>query len=119
MASNQVSEGIRARLEAERRQLEDDVAALDAENKLPQDDAGVGNHLADDASDVMNRERNMALRGNAEDLLGQVRAALQRLDAGTYGTCERCGQPINPERLEALPYAIHCISCQSAIERER
>lgn len=119
MASNEVFERIRARLEAERRELQDDVAAIDAENKAPQDDAGIGNHLADDASDVMNRERNLALRGNAEDLLSQVDAALQRLNAGSYGVCERCGQPINPERLEALPYAIHCITCQSAIERER
>ena len=67
----------------------------------------------------MNRERNAALRGNANDLLAQVDAALHRIETGAYGTCERCGQLINPERLEALPYAIYCITCQAEVERER
>ena len=119
MDTKQTHAEMRRRLEADRQQLVGDIEALQVENQAQQDDAGIGNHLADDASDVMNRERNLALRGNAEDLLSQVDAALQRLDAGSYGVCERCGQPINPERLEALPYAIHCITCQSAIERER
>ena len=47
----------------------------------------------------------------------QIEAALQRLDAGTYGVCERCGQPIPPRRLEALPYATLCVACQALEER--
>ncbi|MBK9944130.1 MAG: TraR/DksA C4-type zinc finger protein [Kouleothrix sp.] len=117
--SNQMRTGIRERLEDERRRLLDDIAALDAENQLQQEDSGVGNHMADDASDVMNRERNFALRGNAEELLAHVDVALKRLAAGTYGQCARCGNPINPERLEALPYAAYCITCQSEVERAR
>jgi DnaK suppressor protein len=118
MASEQYAE-LRRRLEVERRRLQSDIAALDAEDHQPSDDAGIGNHIADDASDVMNRERNAALRGNANDLLAQVDAALHRIETGAYGTCERCGQLINPERLEALPYAIYCITCQAEVERER
>ncbi len=119
MATKQTQAELRRRLEAERQQLVGDIEALQSENQAQQDDAGIGNHLADDASDVMNRERNLALRGNAEDLLSQIDGALHRIDAGSYGTCERCGQPINPERLEALPYAAHCITCQSQIEHQR
>ena len=43
--------------------------------------------------------------------LRDIRRALARLDAGDYGTCENCGEPINPARLEALPYATRCIAC--------
>lgn len=62
-----------------------------------------------------------AERGEAEVLAGQLRealdgvsAALVRIDEGTYGTCERCGKPISPARLEAKPASTHCIDCASA-----
>ena len=110
---------LRARLEKERESLVGDIETLDSENQTLPDDSGVGNHLADDASDVVSRDINLALRGNSQDLLAQVEAALQRVDDGTYGTCARCGKEINPERLEALPYATYCITCQSEIEHER
>lgn len=80
-------------------------------------DFGVGQHYADDGTSTFIRERNLALQGNADDLVHQIDAALQRIDAGTYGICERCGRPIGEERLEALPYATLCIEC--ARERTR
>ena len=46
-------------------------------------------------------------------VVGQISAALNRLDAGTYGRCLRCGGRIAPERLEVLPHAAACIDCQS------
>ena len=46
----------------------------------------------------------------------QVEAALQRLDEGTYGICEDCQQPINEERLKAMPFARRCIDCQRHAE---
>jgi RNA polymerase-binding transcription factor DksA len=49
-----------------------------------------------------------------EELLAEVRAALARLDAGTFGRCERCGWVIGKARLNAVPYARHCIRCASA-----
>ena len=52
-----------------------------------------------------------ALRSN----LGDVDRALAKMDAGTYGTCERCGKPIGPERLEALPWAVLCIDCKQKV----
>jgi len=119
MAINDVLANIRARLEDERTSLRDQIDALQIDNQNQQDGYGIGNHLADDATEVFTRERNIALRNNAQDLLAQVESALQRLDDGTYGTCARCGKAIAPERLEALPYASYCITCQSEIEHER
>jgi DnaK suppressor protein len=112
-------EAIRARLEHERQTLLGDIEAIDSENQAQQDDYGIGNHVADDASEVFARERNLALRGNAEDLLSQIDTAMQRLEDGSYGTCARCGREIDAERLEARPYAVHCITCQSEIEQQR
>jgi DnaK suppressor protein len=119
MVEKQAFKNIRARLEQERASLLGDIQTLSADNQAQQDDYGVGNHVADDATEVFTRERNLALRSNAEDLLAQVDVALERLAEGTYGICARCGQEIATERLDALPYAIYCISCQSQVEHER
>jgi RNA polymerase-binding protein DksA len=69
------------------------------------------------ASQVFEQQRDLALREKDEQHLEAVEAALARLDAGTFGTCIRCGRPIAPERLEALPWAAHCIDCQRIVGR--
>jgi RNA polymerase-binding protein DksA len=71
------------------------------------------------ASQVFARQRDLALRDRADHQLVLVTEALDRLDAGTFGTCVRCGQPIAPDRLEALPWAARCIDCQRLDARER
>jgi DnaK suppressor protein len=119
MGQNEAFAGVRVRLEQERASLRSDIAALVANNQAPQDDAGIGNHLADDATEVFVRERDLALRSNTQDLLAQVDEAIKRLDEGSYGICARCGKKIAFDRLEALPYAIYCITCQSQVEHER
>jgi RNA polymerase-binding transcription factor len=67
------------------------------------------------ASHVFEQQRDLALRERAEQHLADVDAALARLDAGTYGRCVECHRDIAPERLEALPWAAHCIDCQRAL----
>jgi DnaK suppressor protein len=69
------------------------------------------------ASQVFEQQRDLALREHNEQHLAAVEAALARLDDGTYGACLRCGRPIAPERLEALPWAAHCIECQRIVGR--
>jgi len=119
MIEKEAFKSICARLDEERASLLSDIEALVVENQAQQDDYGIGNHVADDATEVFTRERNLALRNNTQDLLAQVDAALQRLDEGRYGICARCGNAIPAERLEARPYAIYCVSCQSEIEHQR
>ena len=63
------------------------------------------------ASHVFEQQRDLALRDRSRIELGRVESALRRLDAGTYGACETCGNPIAPERLEAIPWAPTCIDC--------
>jgi RNA polymerase-binding protein DksA len=71
------------------------------------------------ASQVFEQQRDLALRDRARTHLELVDQALVRLDDGTFGTCLRCGRPIAAERLEALPWAAHCIDCQREIGRGR
>ena len=71
------------------------------------------------ASQVFAQQRDLALRDRADAQLVLVTDALARLDAGTFGTCVRCGQPIAPDRLEALPWAARCIDRQRLAARER
>ena len=108
------SEAIRATLDAERERL---VAELGEAIQAP-GQMTYGSQAAA-ASQVFEQQRDLALRDRATQQLALVDAALERLDAGTFGTCQRCGQPIADARLEALPWAAHCIGCQSAIDKAR
>jgi len=92
--------------EENRGQLEDD------REEIPSD-----NHPGDAATSTFDRELDATLEGNEERLLQAIDAALQRIENGTYGTCRSCGEPIDPERLEALPWTTQCIDCKRREER--
>ena len=115
---------VRQRLEAERKRLEDDIyqRTQGGEAVVPSDpisDAGgLNGHSADEADAMADTERSNLVLGNSRTLLDEVEAALQRLDNGTYGYCQRCGRPIDARRLEALPSAVYDIACQEIVERE-
>ncbi len=83
-----------------------------------EDEVGVpGGVGADTASFTFDRELGSGLVDGAEQTLAQIERALARLDAGTYGLCERCGEPINLERLQARPAATLCINDQRLADR--
>jgi RNA polymerase-binding protein DksA len=81
------------------------------------EDAVFDNHLADTATETYDRELDYTLEENSEHVLADINAALERIEAGTYGICTNCGKQIAEERLEARPWATLCIDCQR--ERER
>jgi RNA polymerase-binding protein DksA len=74
-------------------------------------------HLADTATETVEREIGNTLEEHDERLLGAIDAALQRIEDGTYGKCVNCGAPIPEERLEAMPWATLCIDCKRKEER--
>ncbi len=67
---------------------------------------------APDAAIVMENDDVLrAIDATSRGELEQIERALERLEAGTYGVCERCGKTIDPERLRAVPYSAHCRRC--------
>jgi RNA polymerase-binding protein DksA len=107
--------------------LEERTRVTAAINHLHEDNSGsiedeteeetYDNHLADSATATLNREIDYTLEANAGHVLQAIDAALQRIEAGTFGTCGRCSKPIAEERLEAIPYANRCIDCKRLEER--
>jgi len=69
-------------------------------------------HLADVATATFDREFDLGLEEDAEEVLAAIDEALTRIEDGTYGICARCGSEIAPERLRAVPYATLCIDCK-------
>ena len=109
---------LRRLLEAERAELLAQTAALDAVTVVGMwRDSGFDDDQADVGSATSEREQARSLAGNARAILAQIDDALGRMDDGTYGTCQRCGRPIDAARLEALPYATLCLEDKQLDER--
>ncbi|MFI5226648.1 MAG: TraR/DksA family transcriptional regulator [Candidatus Limnocylindrales bacterium] len=101
-------------LVAERARLRDELAStIQAPGQMT-----YGSQAAA-ATQVFEQQRDLALRDRAQQQLALVEAAIGRLDAGTFGGCLRCGKDIAPERLQALPWAEHCIDCARLIAQGR
>ena len=75
------------------------------------------NHLADQGSDEAEYETQLLLSASQAEYLREIEAALERIEDGTYGICEKTGQRINVERLKAIPTARLCIEAQEEEER--
>lgn len=107
-------------LEAEREEVLEQVEDLEAEADLSRwREGGFEDDPADSGSASTERERAQSLSDHARRLLEQIHDAVARLDEGTFGQCDRCGEQITLERLEALPYAEHCLECKQLEERGR
>ncbi|MGW3113004.1 TraR/DksA family transcriptional regulator [Streptomyces sp. NPDC001091] len=78
---------------------------------------GAGDDEADTGSKNITREHELALAANAREMLTQTERALERMDAGTYGLCENCGNPIGKARMQAFPRATLCVECKQKQER--
>ncbi|MGA8209015.1 MAG: TraR/DksA C4-type zinc finger protein [Nocardioidaceae bacterium] len=78
---------------------------------------GAGHDQADVGSTTFERDHEMSLANNARDMLAQTERALSRMDDGSYGVCESCGQPIGKMRVMAYPRATLCLSCKQRQER--
>lgn len=99
------------RLRRERGQLVEEIAhlqqAIRTEIEAGTDEGDVG---------VFDQETNFSLLTTLERRLQELNQALQAIELGTYGICTRCGNPIEPSRLEAKPEAQYCVACQKVVE---
>lgn len=95
-------------LRKERRRL---IEELSHQETLAQDRPTTGNHMADDATEVEEQAKSLALRRHLEGMLKEIDRAIVRAEKGVYGICERCKNPISGERLKVVPSATLCIEC--------
>lgn len=110
---------VRAELEAEIQRLTEEIstAETDLNEFLKEPIDGAGDDQADAGAKSFEREHELSLVAGARTGLEQNQHALDRLEDGTYGVCESCGNPIGKLRLQAYPRATLCMSCKSRQER--
>jgi RNA polymerase-binding protein DksA len=103
---------LRAELEQQRENLRKEI--VDQGGDADSDDAAIDveRGFADSAHSTAERARLLSVMKALRSNLRWVDRALTKMELGTYGTCERCGNPVGIERLEALPWAILCIDCK-------
>lgn len=106
--------------EAERKKLEKERLITTAElNRLREYVKAELETGSDEVDlDVYEREKNLALVRRLEKRLEEIDTALRAAKKGTYGICERCGKPIDPARLKALPETTLCLRCKNELEKQ-
>jgi DnaK suppressor protein len=92
------------------------VGAMEALNELP--GQTVFPDLGDQATAEIDRNFMLRLKGREQKLLKKIEEALDRIDHGVFGICDKCGQEINVRRLEARPVTTMCIECKTLQEEE-
>ncbi|WP_338057991.1 TraR/DksA family transcriptional regulator [Streptomyces dangxiongensis] len=109
----------RAELDSEAGRLRTEISSSEASvaGLMRDSGDGAGDDEADTGTKNITREHEMALAANAREMLDQTERALERLDAGTYGLCENCGNPIGKARMQAFPRATLCVECKQKQER--
>jgi DnaK suppressor protein len=117
-AADRFLEEQRAALIEERKASERQARSLRAEAEQLAEEMEPGDTQFDEESGEggtlnVERERDLALSAQAWAAVDEIDHALGKIDAGTYGICEQCGQPIPKARLKALPYATLCVACKS------
>jgi RNA polymerase-binding protein DksA len=110
---------VRAQLENETKELREEIARAESQiaDRLGDTSEGAGDDQADVGAKTYEREHELAITYNARDLLAQNERAIQRIDAGTYGVCESCGNAIGKARLQAFPRATLDVTCKQREER--
>ena len=113
---------LRERLLAEKLELQEQLTTLE-ENTFAASQSDISGEVAfdDETADAgtatFERERDLSIENNVRDLLAKIDRAMRRMDAGTYGLCDRCGKPIEKARIKALPYVDLCIKDARAQSR--
>jgi DnaK suppressor protein len=115
-------EDLKGRLEEEQGELRVQLSTIEEETFSASQselsgDVGLDDESADAGTATFEREKDLSIENNVRDLLAKIDRALTRMDNGSYGTCERCGKPIEKARIKALPYVDLCIKDAKAQSR--
>jgi DnaK suppressor protein len=106
-------------LESERRRLNEELAQMQ-NNASTAEERREGSPFGkreEEATETLELEKRLTLENRIRQELSKVEHALEKIQNGTYGICDNCGKPIDPERLEALPQATVCMSCKALLAK--
>lgn len=110
---------VRKQLVAEVAGLRDEIAEAESQiaDRLGDAVGDAGDDPADAGAKTFQREHELALTQHARELLERSESALARIEAGTFGRCQSCGEAIGKARLQAFPRATLCVTCKQREER--
>jgi DnaK suppressor protein len=112
---------MRKRLEEKQAEIQQHIATLTGSLAPPEDASQASYDVEEpeeEAVDLQEIDVDQAILDNEKTLLAEVQQALARIDYGTYGICSNCGQPIPEKRLEAIPWATLCLTCEPELGSE-
>ena len=112
---------MRRRLEEKQAEIEQHIATLTGRPVPPEDAIQASDGVVEpeeEAVDLQETDVEQAILDSEKTLLAEVQQALVRIDNGTYGICSNCGQPIPEKRLEAIPWATLCVTCEPELGSE-
>ena len=109
-------DSIRHELEERRQSMRERVASL-AERPELGTAQGFGKRIGDGTTEAISRLTEIGVGRSLETGLARTERALAKLDEGTYGLCDACGEPIAPARLEAMPDSVLCVACAASERR--
>jgi len=115
MMPKRTPESYKQRLLAKEKELLSGITRIQSDGR--KSDIVGAQDMADQADSCYNKESLFQQSSSARDLLVLVRAALRREETGGFGLCVECGEPVQKKRLEAVPWARHCVVCQELQEK--
>jgi DnaK suppressor protein len=101
---------VRVTLERERDELRQQLSEITAAPRDPMAALSFGKRVGEGTNQAIERIEQVDVARRLEEKLADVERAIEKLDEGTYGTCDVCGEPIAPARLEAIPWAVRCVN---------
>lgn len=110
-----VIEILRKTLESEGKRLAEELLQLEASGSSSDERREVSSYgkREEEATQTVEKEKRLTMENHLKNQIADIDHALKKFEAGTYGKCESCGQPIAPARLEALPQAKLCMNCKA------
>jgi DnaK suppressor protein len=109
----------REKLEVELKRLSDELAQLHTSGSSSEErrEGSPFGKREEEATETLELEKRLTLENRIRQEMAGVEHALEKIEKGTYGLCDNCGQPIAPERLEALPQASLCVKCKALLSK--
>jgi DnaK suppressor protein len=110
---------LRTKLEEEHKRLTDELEQLKSSGSSAEErrEGSPFGKREEEATETLELEKRLALENRIRQELAGIEHALKKFEEGTYGQCDNCGQPIDPERLEALPQASLCLNCKAQLAK--